>query len=485
LRNLRRWKREGQLINRPSSTSDVGPDVCESQTSDDGTWLLYSGIKSILRSDSAAVVCGIAHYVVSQHRSLRLLSALIERTRKTPIPALVALVGGLRAFLDPHQGERRSDGGVWIARLSNERRVIEAITPLVPELVWTELAFRSRPDAAGLSTLARSLGPAAWRLFRIARQLHRRHEFFKVLRVVELIAFYSRYLGIFRNARFVIAVTSNHSNPHGIGFNLAARRCGLPVVLITHGLPVRPVAKLSVDLTVVHCEAARQTYLNEGCRMSQVLIHGRRQHYAAMPSGQLRERLAVAIFLCKDVNAARLHELLEHLLGHPRVAGIRIRPHPANLWRGLDAWTAARNDSRVRRSSGTSVFEDLLTSDIVLAGNSSALVDAVTAGRPSGYVAGLDYGSRDLHAFVASGLIYPIDKILDFDPDAMLRFYKRPEWSTVLRLFANVDEDQASIAASTAKAIRQLATSKELRHPRDEFEMPSAAAKRQTPAEGR
>ena len=102
------------------------------------------------------------------------------------------------------------------------------------------------------------------------------------------------------------------------------------------------------------------------------------------------------------------------------------------------------------------MFQDLEETDLVLGGNSSVLVDAVTAGRPSGYVPGLDYGSPDLHAFVARGLIYPIDVELNFDPDAMFRFYQRPEWPTVLRLFANVDEDAASVAARVGVAMREL-----------------------------
>jgi len=419
-------------------------------------WLLFRGIRNILRCDEAEVVHGIARYVVSQHRSLRILSVLIERSRGTPFPGVIALIGWLRSFLSIHSGDR-SDGAVWIARLGNERRTLETLPNLVPELDWTELKFRSRPNAATLSALARKLGPR--RIFRIVRRLHRRHEFFKVLRVVELIGYYARYLEIFQNARFTIAVMSSHSNPHGIAFNLAARKCGVPVVLVTHGMPVRPVARLSYDLGLVHCEAARQTYLKEGCKMDRILIHGRRQHHAPMPAGPLRERLSVGVFLCKDVNEKRLREVIEGLLCDRRVSRIIVRPHPKNLWLGIDAWIASRNDARICRTFSSSVVRDVEASDIVLAGNSSVLVEAVAAGRPSGYVLGLDHGSPDLHAFVARGLIYPFDE-LGFDPDAMLRFYQRPDWSTVLRLFANVDDDEASVANRLGANLRKLAMSK-------------------------
>jgi hypothetical protein len=102
------------------------------------------------------------------------------------------------------------------------------------------------------------------------------------------------------------------------------------------------------------------------------------------------------------------------------------------------------------------VLRDVEASDIVLGGNSSVLVEAVTAGRPSGYVQGLDHGPADLHSFVARGLIYRMDDDLSFDPNAMLTFYQRPDWPNALKLFANVDEDEVSVLARVAAAMRDL-----------------------------
>jgi hypothetical protein len=419
--------------------------------------LLYRGIRGILRCDEAEVVEGIARYVMSQHAALRRGSALMERARGTPIPPLTALLGGLVRFLEV-RSLVCTEGAVWVARLGNERRAIEPLIALLPEMNWSELKFRFRPDAAGISdlyALPRKLH--SWRrIFKLVRRLHRRYEFFKVLRVVDLIGFYTRYLKIFRAGRFQLALMSSHSNPHGIAFNLAARRTGVPVVLITHGMPVRPVAPLAYDLAVVHCEAARQTYLEEGCRMPRVLIHGRRQAYAKMPAAPLPERMSVGIFLCKDVNETLLRALVERLLKHPRVSRILIRPHPKNLWLGLEAWVESLNEERLRLSRGGAVSNDLEETEVVLAGNSSVLVEALTAGRPSAYVPRLDYGPTDLHAFVARGLVYQFDEESGFEPDAILRFYKRADWPDVLRLFANIEEDETTVAARAAEAMREL-----------------------------
>jgi hypothetical protein len=418
-------------------------------------WLLGQGIKSILRCDEAEVVSGIAHYIISQRRSLRLVSALTRSTWPISFPGIFALIGGAKSFLELHKGTR-SVGAAWIARFDNERNAIKALMPFSPDLDWTELKFQGPPEASTLSLLARNCRPGLRRICKLMRLLHPRYEFFKALRAVELIAYYARFLNIFKNGRFRIAVTSNHSNPHGIAFNLAARKCGVPVVLIAHGMPIKPIARLSYDLSVIHCEATRQAYLDAGCRLGRVFIHGRMQHYRPMPTGILPKRFAIGIFLCKDVNDRRLRVLTDRLLADARVKRILIRPHPINLWAGLDAWIASLKDARVRRSAGGPVSGDLESSDIILAGNSSVLVEAVTAGRPSGYVTALDCGPPDLHEFVARGLIYPINDELEFDPDAMLRFYRRPGWSDALRPFANIDEDETSVLTKVCAAMRQL-----------------------------
>ena len=170
----------------------------------------------------------------------------------------------------------------------------------------------------------------------------------------------------------------------------------------------------------------------------------------------LPERLALGVFLCKEVNEPRLHALVDRLLADARVSRILLRPHPMNLWVGLDAWIASRGDPRLCRSTGGPASGDIKTTDIVLAGNSTVLAEAVTAGRLGAFVPGLDYGSPDMHEFVARGLIYPLNDALDFDPDAMMRFYRRPDWLDVLRLFANVDEDEASVLERAGAALRQL-----------------------------
>lgn len=86
-------------------------------------------------------------------------------------------------------------------------------------------------------------------------------------------------------------------------------------------------------------------------------------------------------------------------------------------------------------------------------GNSSVLVESVTAGVGSAYVDDLDHGSPDLHRFVAAELIYPSEVKPDFDK--LWRFYQRPGWRQTLQKFANIDEDESTVLAGAVKFIAE------------------------------
>jgi hypothetical protein len=75
---------------------------------------------------------------------------------------------------------------------------------------------------------------------------------------------------------------SSHSNPHGIALNLAAARFGIPIVLITHGMPIRPLAKLNYALAIHECEASSGVYQDAGCRMDHVIIKSRKREHESM-----------------------------------------------------------------------------------------------------------------------------------------------------------------------------------------------------------
>ena len=417
---------------------------------------LYSGVRNLLRCDGGDVVAGIVTFVLSQRQSLRFAAGVLNRAKSTPVADAVMLANGIRCFLGVHPSGR-GQGAVTVARLSNERRAIRELQDLLPDQPWTELVFHSRASsiAGALPGLARTA--STWRrIAGIARRLHERHDAFRAYRVVELLFYYQRYAQLFARRTYQLAVMSSHSNPHGIALNLAASRYGVPVILITHGMPVSPIARLDYDLAIMECEASADVYRRAGCRMGRVIVKSRKRDFTRMSPCPLPERLTIGIFLSKDPNEDGFVRSAESLLADARVKRILVRPHPVNLWPDLARCVARFGDGRVGVSRMPGIPDDLRQCDVVVAANSTVHVEALLAGKPSCYLRGLDHAPFDVQSFVRDGLVYHLQDASLLDPAAVRRFYSRPEWPTVFQRYAEVDRDAADVARDVRAAVRDL-----------------------------
>ena len=304
----------------------------------------------------------------------------------------VILVNAFRCFIGV---EPVGHGNAVIAvRRPNERREIARLKHMIPERDWTELMFRWRlaPIAAAVRQLLKTIVADGRRAGRLARTLRRRYGVFHAFRAMELVAYYCRYRDLFAARRFQLAVMSSHSNPHGIALNLVAKQCGVPIVLITHGMPIRPIARLDYDLAIVEGEASRQMYAAAACGMDRVVIKSRRLDYAPMRIPLPVSALTAGLFLSKDPVEAQVVRCLSLLLADSRVGRVVVRPHPVNLWSGLDAWLGSLAERRVVIRSSGALVDDLRLCDLVFAGNSTVLLDAVIGGRPGCYVRDFDHG---------------------------------------------------------------------------------------------
>jgi hypothetical protein len=422
----------------------------------DTTSVLVGGIKGLVTCDSGDVVAGIVEFVLSQHRSLRLAAAVLNSARRTPIADAVMLANGFRCFLGV-QPNRAPAGAVTIARLSNEQRAIDDLKRMLPAQSWSAFEFGWRPAAAVRAMPSLTRTARTWpAIARVARRIHRRYGAFHAYRVVELLCYYERYSQLFANRAVELAVMSSHSNPHGIAFNVAARRFGIPVLLITHGMPISPIARLDYDIAIMECLASADVYRRAGCRLGRVLIKSRKRDYVPMAACASGTPLRIGIFLSKDPDRGRLISTVRALLEHPSVASILVRPHPTNLWGGLVDSVSALHATRVSVSAAGSPFDDVRRCDAVIAANSTVHVEALVAGTPSCYLRGLDHAPYDVQSFVKSGLVYDLENPSRFDAADVSRFYGRPEWPAVLRQYANVDQDDDDVASSVRAAVMAL-----------------------------
>jgi hypothetical protein len=418
--------------------------------------ILLSGVRGLLSCDSGEVVKGIVDFVVSQRRGVQFLGRVLRVADHALIVTAVTLVNAVRCYAGVFV---MGEGTVIVAaRRPNERRAVAEVIGMLPDRQWTHIVFQWRlvPVARALARLTPTFIRDARRAGRLAKRIRRRHGAFAAVRVLELLAYYRRYSEILSCRRVRIAVMSSHSNPHGIALNLAARRLDVPIVLVTHGMPVCPIARLHYELAIVECDASRRIYADAGCRMGAVVIKSRRRDHVRMGRPIPTRGLTVGVFLSKDPAQERVMSCLHALLADERVATVLVRPHPVNLWRGRADALASLDARRVRTHSSSLLMNDIAECDLVLAGNSTVLLDSVVAGRPACYIRRFDHGPYDVQSFVRDGLVYELMHFYAIDYEAVAAFYARPGWPHVLSRYADVDREEQAAAADVRAAMSAL-----------------------------
>lgn len=216
------------------------------------------------------------------------------------------------------------------------------------------------------------------------------------------------------------------------------------------------LARLDYGLAIVECEASRHIYEAAACRMDYLVVKSRKRDWSPMRVPVLSGGLQVGVFLSKDPVEERVVSCVQALLTDVRVTDVRVRPHPVNLWPGLAGRIASFGDNRVRLLSAQSLDAGLRECDLLLAGNSTVLLDALVAGCPACYVRGLDHGPYDVQGFVRDGLVCELAQPSAIDYDAIAGFYRRDGWPRVLRHYADIDRDDIEVGQAVRAAVKGM-----------------------------
>ncbi|MEO5580313.1 MAG: hypothetical protein ABIR58_06610 [Gemmatimonadaceae bacterium] len=415
--------------------------------------LLRRGIEVQIQNDSTSMVSEIVSYVLAERRGVRWLDAGMRAASGTRLPDYFAVANGVRCFL--RMRTVGSAGGILAcARRDNERRAVKELRGAIGSLAWGEIRF----DFHGALDPARvgmhSHGHLA-RAADLARHLRRDHDMFHVLRALELVFYYDRIGRILDRGRYRVAVMSSYSNPWGIALNLAAHRRGIPVVHVMHGVPVWPVPRLDYELAIVNNQASYELLLRAGCRIDRVIVKSGQGRYRPLPLSTPKQPVKVGLLLSKQPRKESVSSWIRGLLANDGVQSVLVRPHPANLWGGLPAALNEFPADRVETSNG-GTDEDIRRCDLVIAGNSSVHVDALTAGVPAVYAKDLDHSSGDPVSFLAEGLVFSADDPHTLRVSDATRFYGTADWIRGFRRHVNLDQSDAEVAGITRSAIDDL-----------------------------
>ena len=307
-----------------------------------------------------------------------------------------------------------------IALYPNEVKQLDDLDALMGEDKPARVTWRF--TAQGMAALAR-LGDVC-RVLRVVKHIDKTHTFMPACRVTVALFLYMRlkpWLTVHEVK--AVVVTSDYS-PDGAALTSAAGGLGIPRIYMPHALPSLHIpgrSMLSYDLYLFDSEAMAERFAKISPLTGEVIYRGvRGKHLGLRLSGLAATRPRVGIFLSSGTRLAALKETIA-ALARFNPSAILVRGHPVDF--SNPDFSALSAVPGVCISKHTTLEEDTLACDIIIAGNSTVILECLRLGTPTVYYGALDMIPYDYNGFVAAGLVQDIAPVETFDMNSVARFF--------------------------------------------------------------
>lgn len=318
-----------------------------------------------------------------------------------------------------------------IASFPNELRQLDDLDAVMGP-GWEAARVRWRWNMQGLPALS-------WkdmkRILRLVRHIDSTHRFMPACRITAALFLYVRLRSwLEAHKPRAIVVTSDYA-PDAVALSAAAAQAGIVRLYVPHALPSLKIAGrvLDFDLYLFDSEAMHSRFHSMSPITGKVIYRGVRGMHRDMLLGGLQSgKPRIGIFLSggADVNALR-----NTILGIARLSPqvVLVRGHPVDF-ANPDFSQLHRISPLVKVSEGTTLEQDTKACDVIIAGNTTAILECLRMGVPTVYLGALDHIPHDYNGFVADGLVPEIHDASELDPVAVAAFYSE-EWLQRMRYF--------------------------------------------------
>lgn len=239
---------------------------------------------------------------------------------------------------------------------------------------------------------------------RVAGRFLKKYDLFVVLRAVQYLAYYDRFICDLVPERVSQVFVFTDANPHGRALLHAAAARGIKVCFVSHGEPDRVMPPIACDTAILFGTRSLCRYRNNRSRIGAALYFGHKDIAQTMRPVDFRDNSSVGIFLSKPTAIAATVKLAAGLLKRFPRAFILIRRHP-NMRLSRTEVLELCSDRRVRISEGHSLAEDVALCDFVISGDSTIHPHVLLRGRPSFYSRELEEKRDCACDYVTEGMI--------------------------------------------------------------------------------
>ncbi len=422
-------------------------------------YTLLNAINTVKHIDTSLNRLRIFEDIAKKKLLIRLAFNIYKSVDHTPVASILLLLYGLKCFLSIKLPVQKNMALLCFASYPNEHAAINRIKSAFSTIDNDELfiarkyVFYPKNWLAALRYIF--IIP---RLYRFARKCTDKLHFMPACRVFSTLAFYLRYKQIFAEIEAKGILIANHYSPECTALAAAALTKSIKIVYINHAHApekVVPIALPPVDLALFTSDTVLKKLIAEEKRPINYNLIGYHQKKERLKLDLVgNSKLTVGIFLTALTNKDRVRELVA--LWHKFIPSgrILIRPHPVELLK--DNFSDLLKDfSMVEISAKTSLSNDIAKCNLVICGNTSAVIEILKGGCPVIYDGRLDQITYDYNGFVDKGLVLAVDTINEQTLSKVSRFYNRPVWEKVMQCHdASYLEDKYKLLKAAEQKLR-------------------------------
>ncbi len=353
-------------------------------------------------------------------------------------PWLMALMGGLAGFnlvCRLSLPDKRSRV-LLMSATANNRRQLKKVEDALPDMSPQWMEVRAK----------RSVSQVSYALWEVVRHPSTS---IRVLRLLSKLMVHKHPMHAIDRARYVVAnlmmrralrqldpqivVVSNDHTPACVAIAAAARAQGKPTVYLQHAHVSPLFPPLNFDLNVLDSQAALDIYEARGPRRGRVIFKGIDGDSVPLRLKAMSEPvsdLTVGVVLNNSRPQAGLFKGLAGLVADERVSHVFVRPHPASPV----GWYDDLPEGVELRMARAPLAVDARNADLILAGNTSAVLEALKAGAPTVLWESIDNVASDYYGFVAHRLVPTTSDPAALSFSAISAFFSG-DWTERMRYF--------------------------------------------------
>lgn len=383
-------------------------------------------LRSIKKKDSSA----FRTLLFTEYKKKYCLSQLSCAAYESPIfrSAIVVLlvIYSFRKIISVSLNQKEDSNEIYIYNYENEKRSILHNFSNAKNANELTYAYSFENAIKNLKSLSLNLLDCfqIQKLIKLCLHLSKKNSFLVIARQIEFLLLYIFFKNLFKEKTFKEVYISTESNPEVISAALAC--VGARINYTNHGFLNKDLGIFFHDRLFLDCRPLKNRiipYLQKPQAEIQIIKKTSKIFIQPKPS---TKKILILCSLIVDINLLRklIEEFRENLVD----SEITVRFHPNKTFFNRKLVNFCKS-LKISVKWNESLKVQLSESTLVIAGETSAHLDALMQGVPSVYCK-IDHFPKDHYGFISSQLIPEMKSINDLE-NSVQKFYSDPKWLKV------------------------------------------------------